>query len=544
MVLETYNVSTTMKKLNKYLLLLATIAVCVGSLTSCSEEDILGSAPRLFRPSSTVLSSDGNWILAQWDRNSEANYYQLELSRDSFATIDRTDTTSKGFFLFSDVNWDQTYQVRIKAVGTTLQSEYFECAEIVVADYPTLLKDVPSDDIIDNSVIMRWAAGTNPYTSFKIYSTADSLIDSVAVSSTEYEQGYKTISRLTGGTTYKVEAFIDNVYYGKKKVTTKASQLFENPVDLRNIDDETADSMLTDAYINSLPVVDGVTTIVLKGGLNYFMTLDSLSRSLKFVTGYSFSGKATLRMSSACDIVGGFSSLQFENVNLFGVESTKTTANYGGSYVFNGSRAFTIGTLSLKNCAVKYLRGICRIKTTGCFLTNFTMDNCTTDSIGGYGVTTTDAAGSLIRNISVTNSTIIRTDIFLKNQKTDSATVLVNYCTFYNTPKTASGATSGIHYLDYSGKYIKSVSFTNCLLGPGNGLPMGIKFLSIGERFMDNNYTTTDATWFTTTTTSTSILIDATDAAITSTALWRNPALGDLKIVGAFNKVVGDPRWR
>lgn len=544
MVLKTYNVSTTMKKIKKYIVLFSTLAVCLGGMTSCDVEDLWGLAPRLFRPSSTVLSSEGNWILAEWDRISSAKYYQLELSRDSFATIDRIDTTSKGTFLFSDVNWDQTYQVRIKAVGETLESAYFVCDEIVVADYPTLLKDVPSDDIIDNSVIMRWTVGTTPYTSFKIYTPADSLVDSVGVTSAEYARGYKIIGKLSGSSSYKVEAFIDNVYCGKKRITTKASQLFENPVDLRNIEDETADSMLTDAYINSLPVVDGVTTIVLKGGMNYFMTLDSLSRSLKFVTGYSFTGKATLRMSNAFDVLGSFSSLQFENVNLYGVESTKTTANYGGSYVFNGSRAYTVGTLSLKNCAVKYLRGICRIKTTGGFITNFNMDNCTTDSIGGYGVTTTDATGALIRNISVTNSTFVRTDIFLKNQKTDSATVLVNYCTFYQTPKTASGATSGIHYLDFSGRYIKSVSFTNSLLGPGNGSPMGIKFLSIGERFMDNNYTTSDATWFTTTTTTTSILIDATDAGITSANLWRNPSMGDLKIVGAFTKVVGDPRWR
>ena len=532
-----------MKKINKYIFVLTTLALCLGGLTSCVEDVILGTAPRLFRPSSTVLSSDGNWILAQWDLNTEATYYQLELSRDSFATIDRTDTTSKGFFLIQDVNWDQTYQVRIKAVGSSLQSDYFVCSEVVVADYPTLLKDVPSDDIIDNSVIMRWNVGTTPYTSFKIYTPADSLVDSVSITGAEYSQGYKIITRLTGGSSYKVEAFIDNIYSGKKRITTKASQLFDNPVDLRNIDDETADSMLTDTYINSLPVVDGVTTLVLKGGLNYFMTLDSISRSLKFVTGYSFAGKATLRMSNACDLFGSISSLTFENVNLFGVESTKTSANYGGSYVYNGSRALTIETFNLVNCTIKYLRGVCRIKSTGAFITNFNLDNCITDSIGGYGIATTDATGALIRNMSVTNSTLIRSDIFLKNQKTDSSTVLVNNCTFYFTPKTTS-TTSGTHYLDFSGRYVKSVIFTNCLMGPGNGSPMGIKFVSIGERLMDNNYKTTDATWFTTTTTSTSILIDATDAGITSTALWRNTATGDLKIVGAFTKAVGDPRWR
>jgi len=114
-----------MKKIRKYILVLSTLAVCLGGLTSCGEEDILGTAPRLFRPSSTVLKSDGNWILAQWDLNADAKYYQLELSRDSFATIDRVDTTSKGYFLFQNVNWDQTYQVRIKAIGNILESEYF-----------------------------------------------------------------------------------------------------------------------------------------------------------------------------------------------------------------------------------------------------------------------------------------------------------------------------------------------------------------------------------------------------------------------------------
>jgi hypothetical protein len=548
---RTYKDNTTMKKYYKFFFVLTALLFALGGMTSCTDEDILGSAPRLFRPSSTVLTSDGNWILAEWNLSTEAVYYELQLSRDTFATIDRTDTTSGEYFLFSDVNWDQTYQVRIKAIGDTLESEYFVCEEITVADYPTLLQNISDDDIIDNSVIIRWSIGATPYTAIRVYTEADSLVDTVAISSAEYALGYKIIEGLDASTTYKMEAFTDNTYCGKKRVTTLAAQIFENAVDLRSLPDEDADSILTDAWANALPSVSGITTIVLKGGMDYFITMDSLSRSLKFITGYSFLGKATLRMSSACDLVASFDSLLFENVNLKGIEATKTTpTTYGGSYVFNGSRAFTCEKLSMVNCTIKYLRGICRVKTTGCHIKNLVIENCIADSIGGYGVACTDAANASIRNISFTNSTFIRTDVFVKNQKTDTLeTVYVDYCTFYNTPYTATSesvpATAGVHYFDFSGRSFNSITMQNCLMGPGRGAaPMGIKFKTLGSTNMSNNYMTSDATWFTTTTTSTSILIDATDAGISSTNLWNNLLTGDLTIVGAFSRSVGDPRWR
>lgn len=65
-------------KLQKYLIIMLLAATTTGFLSSCSDNDNKGDAPRLFRPIAS-LETNNNTITATWDNISGATSYNLTL---------------------------------------------------------------------------------------------------------------------------------------------------------------------------------------------------------------------------------------------------------------------------------------------------------------------------------------------------------------------------------------------------------------------------------------------------------------------------------
>ena len=72
-----------------------TLGLLLSSLAfvSCSDDDGLLSAPRLFRPIAEVSTYE-NSITVKWDLIKSAKAYQLVLSTDSFKTATQTVETT------------------------------------------------------------------------------------------------------------------------------------------------------------------------------------------------------------------------------------------------------------------------------------------------------------------------------------------------------------------------------------------------------------------------------------------------------------------
>ncbi len=96
-----------MKKKEILILLLALITVAVA----CKKESELEKV-RFFRPvSAAALVADSNAILVSWLKIQGVESYTVQVSRDTFTTIDKSvnvqDTSST---LVVDLQWDKLYQ--------------------------------------------------------------------------------------------------------------------------------------------------------------------------------------------------------------------------------------------------------------------------------------------------------------------------------------------------------------------------------------------------------------------------------------------------
>ncbi len=543
-----------MKKLNKILFVISAMVLTLGIFVSCDPDDVLDPAPRLFRPSTTVLESGGNWIAAEWSKIVGATSYELQLSRDSFQTIDKSAETSMGTYLFEDLEWDVTYQVRIRCLGEDIESEYFVCEDVVVADYPTKLKNIPSDNIIDNSAILKWDIQTEPYTELRVLTEAGELVKTFTLTPEDYAKGQKTLTGLQPGVDYKAMAYIGEEYQGKKRFTTKPAQDFgANVIDLRGLTSDEALGKLTQAFMDSVCnlYASQKFTIVLDGGTQYKIPTLNVSKGvdLFITTGYSFAGNAILLVNSNFGIMAAETVNSINISNVIFTEGTdsgkkKTDANYGGTYLFNFNQAGgNLNELNLKGCDIRYKRGVVRLQTTAT-LNSVTIENCLMDSIGGYGIVNVDNAASTVLDIVVKNSTIGHADkIFVATKPTVSPnSLLMENVTVCYSPG------SNIYIVDFNGKNAPGgVTMRKCLFGTGkdgagiNGVRSAGAPLTI-----EQCYRASDMTWYMAAgaTAPVSPLDDILDCGIATNDLFAAPGLANFKITApALVNKVGDPRW-
>ncbi len=146
-------------KLKKYLAIMLLAATTTGLLSSCSDDDNKGDAPRLFRPIASLETSN-NTIKATWDNIAGATTYNLALYKVSGTDeageneyeLVTTATCESSPYTFTDLAWDEKYMVEISCSGTTLSSKTYTTKDVNVS-YPTSLKSVKT---IDNAARITW----------------------------------------------------------------------------------------------------------------------------------------------------------------------------------------------------------------------------------------------------------------------------------------------------------------------------------------------------------------------------------------------------
>src|SRR5690554_3635300 len=106
-----------MKNKIKISLLGLLMLLLVGLFSGCDDDDNLSTADRLFRPIIKKSSYSGTWIRLEWDKYEGANLFNLQLSVDSFETVLRNVETDTTFYLFEDLDYDTSYQLRIRSLG-------------------------------------------------------------------------------------------------------------------------------------------------------------------------------------------------------------------------------------------------------------------------------------------------------------------------------------------------------------------------------------------------------------------------------------------
>ena len=560
-----------MRKIFKTMLLFAAVTTGMGTIASCSDDDNLTTADALFRP---VINADDNvemgldankvpYMTVKWDNYSSANQYTVKVVPTDASIAAKEITTSELTCTFNDLEYDKEYFVYISSANTNngLSSKEYSITA-TTPDFPTSLITPANTDIIDIQARISWPQSVS-YDKLVIkHDSDDAIVGEVVVTDADNAQGEKIIGGLEPKTTYKVEAWKNGSYQGKKRITTTASESYSgNVVDLRNLDEKESLKWVStdhmDSLVNEYPDQD--ITIVMQGGMDYRLEtvkLPSTKGSIKFVTGLSLKGYAVWHVTGNFDLANGvdLGGIYFEKIDFTDDETKlKTSSNYGGTYLFNQNSDAKIGTVSLKSCNVRYKRGVLRIRSTN-VVENFIADDCVFEYIGGYGITNVDNKGACIKNIKVTNSTFancVRLFVNTKSKDIECGTAEIDHCTFVYF----SGSSRGLIELQEK-TWSGGITIKNSIYGSAGEVHTkpqeGIKgWTGTVVPTTDNVFFSSDLVWAMKDDGTPNNAFEGTTLSSDTKGTFKDPnpegelMPGDYTLINsdAIKAKVGDPRW-
>lgn len=509
------------------------LLITTGLINACKKATDL-EMPRLFRPQlSGSLTADSNTIVAAWQNVSGATAYQLQLSRDTFRTVDLSITLDTNVAVVKQLLFNQLYQLQVRAIAadTSRNSKWDSLGAIKTLS--SILKVPGLDDITVNSVRVKWTTKGAPVTSIKILRAVDSSqVAQAAILAIDATNELKVVTGLQAATPYIILLYSGAEMRGSVNFTTK-EPFSGTLIDLTGISGRPG--VLTD----TLPVIAAGSTVLLKRGETYniasgvsfnkslvIMSAPDLTTNVQaklfFTANFSFTAGANIDL------------LEFNDVYMYG-------DNYGSRYVFNNTASANVGKLKFMNCRAEIFRGMVRLQSGTLTINDFIIDNSIIDSIGNYSMLNI-AASCTISNISITNSTIYKVEGVVTSAQ-NSQSLLVQNCTFNEAPL----GNSKNYYFDYGAYNVANgITISNSLFGIGKNSAgattvRGFRAGSATTVYITNNYRTSD------------YLSAGNDIPNTTiytrpvSQLWKNAALGDFTIIdNAFpgKGSAGDPRWR
>jgi hypothetical protein len=536
-------VNTNNYKINTYALVI--LFAFAFMFTACiKDKQAEGGAPdRLFRPTvKGSLTAPGNYIQATWEKVTNASSYTVQLSKDTFKTIDRSVTIDTTSVLFENLLWDKLYQlqVRANASDSTKSSKMANLGSIKTAKFPSILKPFnSSSDATDEAVKVSWTTSGATVTSIRVLKLDSTLVKDVALTSTDVSAEYKIITGLASSASYIIELFSGTALRGYDTYKTKAP-LAGNLIDLRNI--EGRPSVLSD----TLPLVASGSIVILKKGLTYTIPGGfNLSKAVTILSGDDLLNPtpANIIMSSSMNITGNstIDSIAFNNVRL---SCSDANNGFQNNYVFNISNPCTIGKIIFQSCKAEYLRGLTRLQTAVINVSSFIVNDCIIDSVRNYGVINVDNVNCKVNDISIRNSTIYKAEAIVVS-KQNSNSVLIDRCTINEAP------IAGNYLINYSTSGTNNVTagiiVRNCIFGIGKNNTTGVKGIQAGASTVitgSNNYSTSD---YVLAATNPLPVPGVTPYSGSSTSLWKDPVNGDFNFKDSNfqgKSTAGDPRWK
>ncbi len=514
----------------------STVVVFSILVVACRKTEI-AEPGRLFRPViAGQLSSDLNNIFVAWQNIKGSTSFTLQLSRDSFRTIDVSKELTVAVDTVRDLLYDQMYQVRVRANAgdSVFSSRWSNLGEIKTLKFPTILNTPTASDVTEEALRVSWVTEGAPVTRIRVLKADDSsLVREVTLTPADITNQYKIISGLLPSTGYIAYLYSDATMRGWENYTTKAP-LSGNIVDLRSITGR------PNVLADTLPLIPSGSTVILKRGETYTIASGiSLSKAVTITSGSDLQvpDPALIFFTNNFNFAAGsvIDYIDFKDV-------TMRSDNYGSRYIFNTTNDATVGRISFDNCNVEIFRGMIRLQRGNTTVTDVVVNNSILDSLANYGVITVDNVACKAENISITNSTIYKAEVIIVS-KSNSTSVTVENCTINEAPR------GGSYLVDYNGNNVSSgVKINNCIFGVGksNAGATAVRGIRIGSGAIEaaNNYSTADYTLIAT---SPSPIPDVIAYTRRSTELWQDPSNGNFKILDLTfpgRTSTGDPRWR
>ncbi|WP_442846385.1 DUF5123 domain-containing protein [Leeuwenhoekiella sp. H156] len=557
-----------MKTYKNNLKLLFAFSLALLALVACKEDDEqLDEATRLFRP---VLNEDlyaeGNTIIVNMAKLKRAEQYQLEVSRDTFQTIEYTIQVDTNFveinkdLIGEELFYSTLYQVRGQALSgnSEFNSRIADFGSVRTERFPTILNLPARTDVTDIAARLTWSVLGADVTEIRVFAENDLRLENALfaprpVTSTEAETGEAIVTGLSPVTTYQIAIYsgdAEKTLRGWVNYTTREADVDPTRSDVIDIRDQTDPT----AVENAVLAAPAGSIILIAHGSSYDLPSTPLNKSITIQAAYGFGDqKAVLSTGSGSSnwnldsSVSNIDYIKFINVELRG-------ADIGGHYVFNpSSGSINVGEVSFEKCKLTNFRGVMRIRA-NIIVDEFVISNSIVDSIGNYGIFTTDTnpgtpQTATVNNIRLLNSSFNYIELGIQSRN-NSETIEIESCTFANFIK---GSRFVFRYRGGSGNdnVTGGISIKNSIFGhswdEGNTGVYGIQGINQGLENtsfdISNNFTT--ANFFFTSNPITGL--PEGNYTGTQEDLWVDPANGDFNFSdrgfsGRFD--TGDPRWR
>lgn len=527
---------------------------------ACEDESSFPET-RLFRPVlSTDLEAVGNTIIVNMGNMKRAVSYTLEVSRDSFETTDYVIETDTNYLVLNEellngdpLFWNTLYQLR--ATAHAAQAEYdskvSDLGNVRTERFPSILNLPESYDVIDVAVRVSWTVAGAAVTGIKVFASNDlKLTMPLAeheVSSDDQADGDMIVTGLDPETAYQLAIYSEGELRGWADYTTLDPDIDPTAAGVIDIREDTDPQ----AVANAVAAAPEGAIILVKRGVFYDLPSVALERSVTIRAAYGFGEqKAGLYTTGNWDIADGanIDHIRFIDLELRGED-------YSGDYVLNPNRDNVyIGELLFENCEIGTFRGIIRIRKT-VELDHYRIINCVVDSLGGYGLITTDTSPSDPTTAHV-NHVELRGSTFNKlymgiSSKNNSQSIAIDGCTFANFIN-VSGSYYMFRYQGGEGNnnVTGGITITNSIFGHGwdEGASeiltvRGVDGLGSTSISVVNCYTTADFGFAS----AEIATFPPNNYSGTQEQLWVDPAHNDFNFkdtgfAGRFD--TGDPRWR
>jgi hypothetical protein len=425
-------------KINQFKISAMFIILITGFLVfmACEKKDEEFPRTRLFSP---VLNEDlfsiDNTIIVNLGKMKDAVSYTIEISRDTFNTIDYTIESDSNYVIVDkeligeELLWYTLYQVRATAHADDPEydSKVSDLGSIRTQKFPSNMGTPTSFDVLDTKARVFWTPAGAAITAVKVFDIGDLRLETPllesAVTVEEQQAAEKIVYGLSPSTTYQIAIFSGDDIRGWEIYTTREAFITgDNVIDLTGIES-------TSVLADTLPAIPDGSIILLEGGRNYTTGGYSFDKSIVIRSGYSFTPALPhIDCGSNFNIVDGSTvdSVVFIDISF--------SADFAANYVFNIDKSGTIGEIRFESCRIRSLRGITRFKGGTGTLSKFSIINTVADSINGYALLTVDVAEWTAEDILLKNSTFSKCQYFLAS-RSNSNSVTITDCTISEAPE-------------------------------------------------------------------------------------------------------------
>lgn len=466
-------------------------------LYSCKKDNSLTVKPvRLFRPVlNQSLSAQGNAIIVDMGSLKKAVGYNVEVSRDTFQTVDfkvKSDTSYvvlDSTTLDDELYWNTLYQVRATALAsdTTYDSKWADLGSVRTSRFPSILKVPTPYDVIDTAVRVTWAVSGSPVTGIKVFAPTDlglkhPLFPETTVDQNGQDSGVCIVNGLKPSTTYQVAIYSGSKVRGWVKYTTKAPVISPTATGVIDLTQSTD----PDALVNAIASAPDNATILLSHDGFYNSPNNTYDKSVTVVGALGFGRiKAELLVHGSSNFASNttIDHIIFKNVTI--------KSNNSSYMMYPGNAGYHVISIRFEDCNILDTRAVIKAKGSASIIDSVTFNNCYIDGGNSYGILYTDGEGRVnINNIQFLNSTITHA-YYLIYGKSNAQSILVDGCTIANCQ-------SGRELFRMSGADVANgVTISNTILGHALGKTevKGKSGLDNTTFTVTNTYTVTDFTF-------------------------------------------------